>query len=70
MSIIVCGNGRSMAFHDQSTSWLNMSRGWRKAVKRLVSRGPTQAEAQKAKIERKRRKEQAMLEEQLERMGT
>lgn len=32
------------------TSWLNMSRGWRKATERLVRRGPTQQEAQEQKM--------------------
>jgi len=32
-----------------STSWLNMSRGWRKAMESVASRGPTQHEAQAEK---------------------
>lgn len=35
-----------------ATGWLNMSRGWRRAVERLVKRGPTQEEAQALKVKR------------------
>lgn len=35
-----------------STGWLNMSRGWRRAMDRLVGRGPTQQEAQEQKTKR------------------
>lgn len=42
-----------------STSWMNMSEGWRRAVRKAVRRGPTQQEAEEAKADRERRKQAA-----------
>jgi hypothetical protein len=42
-----------------STSWLNMSEGWRRSALVAVRRGPTQQEAQEARADRERRRHAA-----------